>query len=63
MQQDNGSVWLVENDALVAAAPKVLSRSRGLLLTEPFDTRDGIVLGSVPGAREGAKVTIAGTSR
>ena len=54
--QINGSVWLVDDGRLTAVTPSSLGYSDGGWLVRAFDTRDGIVVGRVPGAREGLNV-------
>ena len=55
--QINGSVWLVEEGRLTAFTPASVGYSDAGWLVRAFDTRDGIVVGRVPGAREGLGVT------
>ena len=54
--QINGSVWLVDDGRLTGYTPSSLGYSDGGWLVRAFDTRDGIVVGRVPGAREGLNV-------
>ena len=54
--QINGSVWLVDDGTLTAHTPASVGYSDGGWLVRAFDTRDGIVVGRVPGAREGLGV-------
>ncbi|MDE0390279.1 MAG: efflux RND transporter periplasmic adaptor subunit [Rhodospirillales bacterium] len=56
--QDRGSVWIVEGGALKAVAPRVLGHADGGVVVEAFDAGDGIVVGSLPGAREGLAVEV-----
>lgn len=54
--QISGSVWLVDDGQLTAHTPASVGYSDGGWLVRAFDTRDGIVVGRVPGAREGLGV-------
>ena len=54
--QINGSVWLVDDGRLTAFTPASVGYSDAGWLVRAFDTRDGIVVGRVPGAREGLGV-------
>ena len=56
--QDRGSVWVVDGGALKAVAPRVLGHADGGVVVEAFDAGDGIVVGSLPGAREGLAVEV-----
>ena len=57
--QINGSVWLVDDGRLTAFTPASVGYSDAGWLVRAFDTRDGIVVGRVPGAREGLGVNAA----
>ena len=52
----NGSVWLVDDGRLTAFTPASVGYGDGGWLVRAFDTRDGIVVSRVPGAREGLGV-------
>ena len=54
--QISGSVWLVDDGRLTAYTPASVGYRDGGWLVRAFDTRDGIVVGRVPGAREGLGV-------
>ena len=54
--QINGSVWLVNDGALVSFTPESLGYTGEGWLVTAFDTMDGVVVGSVSGAREGLGV-------
>ena len=54
--QINGSVWLVDDGALVSFTPESLGYTDEGWLVAAFDPMDGLVLGSVSGAREGLGV-------
>lgn len=62
--QDQESIWVVDNGTLKSVTPTVLGRTKSDWIVEAFDARDGVVLGSVPMAREGLAVEseIAATS-
>ena len=57
--QDRGSVWIVEGGALKAVMPRTLGHADGGVVVEAFDVGDGIVVGSLPGAREGLAVEVS----
>ena len=54
--QINGSVWLVDGGKLTAFTPLSVGYSEAGWLVRAFNARDGIVVGRVPGAREGLAV-------
>ena len=56
--QDRGSVWIVAGGALKAVMPRTLGYADGGVVVEAFDAGDGIVVGSLPGAREGLAVEV-----
>ncbi len=56
-QQPQGNLWVVSNGALTAVEPTVLGRLRDGLVVAPFDYGEGVVLGSIPGADLGSRVT------
>jgi RND family efflux transporter MFP subunit len=51
--------WIVKNDTIQAVSAKILGRNNGQYLVAAFDFADGIVTGSIPGAREGMAVRLA----
>ena len=57
--QDRGSVWVVDGGALKAVMPRTLGHADGGVVVEAFDAGDGIVVGSLPGAREGLAVEVS----
>ena len=57
--QERGSVWVVDGGALKAVAPQMLGHADGGMVVEAFDVGDGIVVGSLPGAREGLAVEVS----
>ena len=54
--QINGSVWLVDDGALASFTPESLGYTDEGWMVAAFDTMDGVVVGSVSGAREGLGV-------
>ena len=54
--QINNSVWLVDDGALVSFTPESLGFTDEGWLVTAFDIMDGVVVGSVSGAREGLDV-------
>ena len=57
--RDRGSVWIVDGGALKAVQPRVLGYADGGLVVEAFDVGDGVVVGTLPGAREGLAVEVS----
>ena len=57
--QEQGSVWVVEDGALRGFEPETLGRSDAGWVVEAFDAGEGVVAGTLPGAREGLAVTVA----
>lgn len=55
-EQANGSVWIVDDGALAAFAPRSLGRIPAGWLVQAFDSSDGVVVGKVPAGREGLRV-------
>ena len=62
--QEGGKVWVVDGGELRSFAPRDLGRTSEGWVVEAFDTREGVVVGTLPGAREGLAVvaTQAGSS-
>ena len=54
--QVNGSVWLVDNESLASFTPASIGYSDDGWLVRAFDAKDGVVVGRIPGAREGLRV-------
>ena len=54
--QDGGSVWIVDGGALKAVQPRTLGYADGGVVVEAFDAGDGVVVGTLPGVREGLAV-------
>lgn len=48
--------WIVKNDVIESVSATILGRSNGQYLVEAFEYADGIVTGTVPGARSGMAV-------
>lgn len=59
-QQGDGSIWIVDSGVLASVSPSTLGRNSAGWIVSAFDARDGVVLGSVPGARTGLAVEVAG---
>ncbi len=57
--QASDRVWIVRDGALAPVEPRTLGRTDGGWVVEAFDAGDGVVLGTLPGAREGLAVTTA----
>ena len=57
--QEQGSVWVVQDGTLRGFEPETLGRTGEGWVVEVFDTGDGVVVGTLPGAREGLAVTVA----
>ena len=62
-EQPNGAVWIVRRGVLEAATPRSLGRPESGWIVSDFDTGDGVVLGTVPGAEPGMSVTVVDASR
>jgi RND family efflux transporter MFP subunit len=58
-EQVGGKLWVVDNDQLAEIEPTLLARTRDGLIVRAFDTKNGLVVGSVPGGRAGLSVAIA----
>ena len=61
--QEGDSVWIVQGGLLTSFAPSALGRTDAGWVVEAFDAGEGVVIGTVPGAREGLAVaaTVAGS--
>lgn len=53
------SFWIVKNGTIAGVSANILGRSNGHYLVEVFEYGDGIVTGTVPGARDGLPVRLA----
>ena len=62
-EQANDRVWIVTNGELRAVTTPTLGRAADGWITYAFDPGDGVVLGAVPGAREGQAVEVAESNR
>lgn len=62
-EQVGGAVWTVAGGTLRRRQPTELARIDAGWLVAAFDAADGVVLGAVPGAREGLPVQLAATSQ
>lgn len=58
-EQDRASVWIVEGGKLRSHSPRTLGRGSAGWIVSGFDAGDGIVLGTINGAREGLAVQVA----
>lgn len=56
--QEEDSVWVVENGALTSFEPRTLGRTDAGWVVEEFDAGEGVVVGTLPGAREGLEVAV-----
>ena len=56
-EQINESVWTVSDGKLTKKQPKFINRNVTGIVVESFSLGEGVVLGTVPGAREGMAVT------
>ena len=56
-EQINESVWVVSDNKLKRSQPRFINRQTSGVIVESFDSGDGVVLGTVPGAKEGMMVT------
>ena len=54
-------LWVVRNNTIVEVSANILGRSNGKYLVEAFEYGEGIIIGSVPGARDGLAVRLADT--
>ena len=57
--QEQDSVWVVQEGTLRAFMPQTLGRTDEGWVVEVFDAGEGVVVGTLPGAREGLAVTVA----
>ena len=56
--QEQSRVWMVEGGVLREFAPQTLGHISGGWVVEAFDAAEGVVVGTVPGAREGLEVQV-----
>lgn len=57
-EQPGGHVWVVDGSTLHSVEPTTLGRTEAGWLVEAFDSRQGVVVGRVPGARQGLAVQV-----
>jgi RND family efflux transporter MFP subunit len=58
-EQMNGRFWVADEGQLRRVSPQILARTPEGLLVDAFDAGDGVVVGAVPGGREGLAVRTA----
>ena len=56
--QGNGAIWVVRDGRLEDVQPDMLGRNADGIVVAGFDIGEGIVIGSVAGAKTGAAVSI-----
>ena len=56
--QERDSVWVVRNGLLSAFTPTTLGRTAAGWVVQAFDAGGGVVVGSLPAAREGLEVDV-----
>lgn len=59
---ENRTIWVVEHGVLAPRQPAILSMENDLLVTEPFDTADGVIVSPLIDPHPGTAVKIAGQS-
>lgn len=57
-EQVNGQVWIVDKGKLEAVSPTLHGRERTQFVVDRFEAGQGVVLGSVPGGRDGLTVNV-----
>ena len=57
--QDDRTVWIVREGQLAGVAPETVAHTANGWVVAPFDPGDGVMTGTLPGAREGLAVRIA----
>ena len=57
--QANGSLWVIRSGQLQSVQPTVLGRNADGIVVAGFDIGEGIVIGSIAGADDGAPVSIS----
>ena len=60
VQQPGGVLWVVRDNKLERIEPELRFRTRSQIVVDAFESGDGIVIGSVPGAAPGLPVQVAG---
>ena len=56
VEQDGERVWIVQDGSLVSFQPELIRRLDDGWLVRAFDFGEGIIMGNIPGLREGLKV-------
>jgi hypothetical protein len=56
--QERESVWVVRGGLLSGFAPTTVGRTADGLVVQAFDAGEGVVVGPLPGAREGLAVAL-----
>ena len=57
--RDGGGVWVVEDGSLHVRQPSILGRVAAGWVTNAFDAGQGVVVGTIPGARQGMAVAVS----
>ena len=57
--QEQGRVWVVRDGAMQAVHPKPIGPTDSGFAVEAFDVGEGIIVGSLPGARDGLQVVVS----
>ena len=57
--REGGGVWVVEDGSLNVRQPSILGRVEAGWVTNAFDVGEGVVVGTVPGARQGMAVAVS----
>jgi RND family efflux transporter MFP subunit len=55
------ALWIVENGTMKEIPANILDRNNGQYMVEAFEYGEGIIIGSVPGARDGLLIRLAET--
>ncbi len=58
-EQVGAEIWIVDEGRLAVMRPTVLGRDGPAIVVDAFDYADGVVIGAVPGARQGLPVVMA----
>ena len=56
--QEQDSVWVFQDGALVRFEPRTFGRTEAGWVVDAFDAGEGVVLGTLPGAMDGLAVTV-----
>ncbi len=57
--REGGGVWVVEDGSLNVREPNILGRVEAGWVTNAFDAAQGVVVGTVPGAKQGMAVSVS----